>query len=709
MKPTLTRTLKASSLTEISMKNITTIAKYSTILTSLTYAFSPAVYAQQLDYGSYEALFGEPVTTGATGTPQRASDVGVNMTILTQEDIQRSGARNLAEVMRRVQGMEVRRISGQGYTSNIRGFVKGEVDRLRVLVNGRDTFKGYNGSTVWSTIPVQLAEIRQIEVVRGPATALYGANAVSGVINIVTYSPLYDDVSNISASYGTQDAREASMVHTFKLPNNKGGIRVSGNIMEMDRFKTEQSSQEALVLLAAEQRTVSLDSLIQLNDDIQFGAEITHVSASSVEPIWSLLPNGVEFSDTTYKVSLGIDSSLGLTELRAYQNDMLDSELIFNTFRGSTETLPKEASTFVVEGSHVKKISEKSTMRLSAGFRDDRVLQFGDDSPASGTGNVGLKDFYVGALWSYQAQENLSLASSLRMDWYKAYRNAIDLYPIVPFQNSDYGNFSEWSANFSALYQMSNTDSLRFMFGRAIDTPNASELGGWITLLPQFQFNVGGHPNVKNGTVTEFEIRYQKDFSSNILGAVSLIYQDNQELPSPAWRGDVFLPDPDVNIHRYWGSANNANAEMFGLEIDLSGKAENGFDWALYYRFMDVNDNTISTAAPDVDALFGTTTVHTLDLAPKHSAKAILGYSGEKFSFDLVTYYNSKFKVPFFNAETLDVKAKVNMNANIAYKFTEDIKVNLAGENLIGGNYSQAGHPSMKIEPLVRLGVSLNF
>lgn len=136
--------------------------------------------AQSIDYTTMEELFGEPVTTSATGKPQRISDVPITMEILTAEDIRRSGAVNLPEVLRQVNGVNVLQETTQGYDVSIRGYNQGASQRLLVLVNGRQVYLDHYGYTAWSTIPVQLSEIRQIEVVKGPNTALFGFNAVSG-------------------------------------------------------------------------------------------------------------------------------------------------------------------------------------------------------------------------------------------------------------------------------------------------------------------------------------------------------------------------------------------------------------------------------------------------------------------------------------------------------------------------------------------------
>ena len=97
--------------------------------------------AQSVDHGALEQLFGEPVTTSATGKPQKVSEVPANMEIITQEDIRRSGADNIPDILQFITGMDVRRF-GFGETSvAVRGLNRAMNARLLVLVNGRQVYQ----------------------------------------------------------------------------------------------------------------------------------------------------------------------------------------------------------------------------------------------------------------------------------------------------------------------------------------------------------------------------------------------------------------------------------------------------------------------------------------------------------------------------------------------------------------------------------------
>src|SRR5690349_11595257 len=143
---------------------------------------SSLVQAQSIDYGTLEETFGEPVTTSATGSPQRASDAPVSMEIITQDDIRRSGADNIPDILQFIAGIDVRRYSSAQADVAVRGYNQANSPRLLVLINGRQVYLDEYGYTPWQALPIQLDDIRQIEVVRGPNSALFGFNAVGGVV-----------------------------------------------------------------------------------------------------------------------------------------------------------------------------------------------------------------------------------------------------------------------------------------------------------------------------------------------------------------------------------------------------------------------------------------------------------------------------------------------------------------------------------------------
>ncbi len=112
-----------------------------------------------------------------------------NVYVITDEDIRHSGATDIPTLLRRIPGMEVMQMTGADFNVSVRGNNQAAANRLLVLVDGRSIYEDTYGSVFWMLLPVTLPEIKRIEVLKGPASAIYGFNAFDGVINIITKSP----------------------------------------------------------------------------------------------------------------------------------------------------------------------------------------------------------------------------------------------------------------------------------------------------------------------------------------------------------------------------------------------------------------------------------------------------------------------------------------------------------------------------------------
>ena len=126
--------------------------------------------------------------TSVSHKEQRAVDVAAAVDVITQEDIRRSGLTTVAELLRLVPGVQVAQINSNKWAVTVRGFNNLFADKLLVLVDGRTVYDRLNSGLFWESLDVPLDQIERIEVVRGPGGATWGANAVNGVINIVTKS-----------------------------------------------------------------------------------------------------------------------------------------------------------------------------------------------------------------------------------------------------------------------------------------------------------------------------------------------------------------------------------------------------------------------------------------------------------------------------------------------------------------------------------------
>ena len=150
------------------------------------FSFPPSAPAQFEEEEFFSA--GEWVETAAKrAQPIEQSPAAVS--VITSDEIRRSGATNLAELIRRVPGMEVMMLLPSNYEVGARGQNRPMANGVLVLVDGRSAYQDSMGFVVWSQMDFPLEQIEKIEVVRGPGSVLYGANAFHAVVNIITKKP----------------------------------------------------------------------------------------------------------------------------------------------------------------------------------------------------------------------------------------------------------------------------------------------------------------------------------------------------------------------------------------------------------------------------------------------------------------------------------------------------------------------------------------
>jgi iron complex outermembrane recepter protein len=155
--------------------------------------------------------------TSVSKKEQKLSDVAAAIYVITQDDIRRSGAANIPDLLRMVPGMDVAQINANTWAISARGFNHQFSDKLLVLIDGRAVYTPLLGGVNWDTQDVPLEDIDRIEVIRGPGATIWGANAVDGVINIVTTKA--DDTQGglVSGGGGTESQAYGTVRYGGKL------------------------------------------------------------------------------------------------------------------------------------------------------------------------------------------------------------------------------------------------------------------------------------------------------------------------------------------------------------------------------------------------------------------------------------------------------------------------------------------------------------
>jgi iron complex outermembrane recepter protein len=168
--------------------------------------------------------------------PERAAAVAAAITVLTGEEIRRSGATTLAEALRLAPGLQVARLNNRTWAISARGFNITTANKLEVMIDGRSVYTPLLSGVFWDVQDTLLADVDRIEVIRGPGAAMWGANAVNGVINVITRRAADSQGSRLILGAGNQEVALAGARHGGRL-GAAGHYRVYGKYNYRDEQK----------------------------------------------------------------------------------------------------------------------------------------------------------------------------------------------------------------------------------------------------------------------------------------------------------------------------------------------------------------------------------------------------------------------------------------------------------------------------------------
>ena len=142
--------------------------------------------------------------TSVSRRPEPVAHAAAAVTVISREDLRRSGASTLPDMLRAVPGLHVARVGARDWAVTARGFNSQLSNKILVIVDGRTVYSPIFGGVFWDALAIPLDEVERIEVIRGPGATLWGANAVNGVINIITRAAAESDGGRIALVTGTR-------------------------------------------------------------------------------------------------------------------------------------------------------------------------------------------------------------------------------------------------------------------------------------------------------------------------------------------------------------------------------------------------------------------------------------------------------------------------------------------------------------------------
>ncbi len=231
-----------------------------------------------------ELLKEEETVSIASRYEQPISEAPSNIYVITDEDIRQSGAVDIPTILRRIPGMEVMQMSGADFNVSVRGDNQVFANKLLILVDGRSIYVDVQANVFWKAIPVTLPEIKRIEVLKGPASSIYGFNAFDGIINIITKSP--EEMRGTTLQFGGGELGTISSSGVHAGTQGKLGYRLSiGHDQNQQwrnhdalAFRSDKFNAQTEYALSGESKLKVAGGLVDVN---RFDGQIGRTSSLS--------------------------------------------------------------------------------------------------------------------------------------------------------------------------------------------------------------------------------------------------------------------------------------------------------------------------------------------------------------------------------------------------------------------------------------------
>ncbi|MFH1953212.1 MAG: TonB-dependent receptor [Pseudomonadota bacterium] len=389
-----------------------------TLLVVLLLALPQFIWAEE---EKEEEVFelGDVVVT-ATKTEERVEDLPVAVSVITAEDIKRENIQNLDEALRHVTGAYAKRqssIADSVVYVTLRGFPN--AGQTMVLIDGQALNDAYSGSVTWGGLPVE--NIERIEVIKGPSSALYGGNAMGGVINIITKTPKKRSI-RIKGGYGTEDTKNYGIYYDdrffdrlsislgFENKETEGFVSdfavvsstTSGTGTPVTGWESTKTTQgEDAYVVGDKGKTWGENR--SYNAKLSF--DITPEHSLSFGVIESVLKYGREGGKSYLKDAAGNTVDSGKVEIdgkiyRAYPYN----------FEGGSSQKIRDIYSLKYEG----EFTDCLTLKASAGLTDGRKTWY--TTPYSGKTGYGAKGGELtespGKRWQYEVQTDIILGEN---------------------------------------------------------------------------------------------------------------------------------------------------------------------------------------------------------------------------------------------------------------------------------------------------------
>lgn len=663
--------------------------------------------AQRMDYDALQQTMGEPVTTSVTGKPERQSETPASTIIITHDEIARSPAKDVPGLLKTYAGIDVNRWTAGQSDVAVRGGVQTYNPRLLVLVNGRQVYLDHYGMTDWNLLGVQLEEIQQIELVRGPAGALFGFNAASGVVNIITNDPLTE--RRFSASLEAGNHGYGRVAGALSLPiNDAVGIRLSGGHMRENERDVPADQFQPLRADDVLRDDISAAVDVSVDSQTQVGVTGGYAYNRQLELLVTQISSEQRYRTQNLGLHVDRDTPWGSLTAQVYNNWLQARYGIGSNDTGTTpiaalQTFDLSAHTFVAQTSALVRLGNDDVARVGFEYRNNSL-----NSGVTFSRITRYSVLSANAMMDIGLSDPLTFNLAGRIDRL-ALGQAGTIASVVADDPGAFDRqFTTLSFNAALVYNPDGRQTLRVNGGKAVQAPSLVVFGMNIPVefvgvpLPVI---VAGDPAIKPVEVWSAELAYE----NMILKAFSLKASAffNRTINAIAYPGDdpVLELRASANPFVVTRVANIGDFNTYGLELSASGSVTDRLKWRANYTFT-ATDEALPAATPTIKY-----SLLPEQATARHKANLVISYAQGRWSGSVIGRFTSATDQistrPDTFLELIHVPSAVAVDGKVGVRLSERVSAWVAGENLTGAS-GAAGSP-LPADTRLRSGISLTL
>lgn len=678
----------------------------STLMMLFVLGSSMNAFAQNNDVLDENFVLDEMVVS-ATRSEKKLLDTAASVSVITDKDLNKMHINNLDEAFVKIPGVYVGRLSGIGSTTSqtvMRGV--NAANSVAVLVDGVQVNDSYNGSVTWSAIPVDM--VKRVEVLRGPASVLYGGNALAGVINIITKDVDKTSV-NLKLSYGSNNTQNHSLYVAGKA-SDKLDFNVNYEKKRTDGYVTDPVLSSKAVFGAEtttntgakrwiignkgkrqwdentvgvgfkyhfdESKSLALD-FTKNEYEYSYSAPTSYFGDDIIKKAGTYFSTPGEKASNKYNMTYN-DSENGWKAVVGYSDQYKQHDTSISKATDSSKPNTRfsfdlqknqtiSANNNAVFGLNYRKDEMDATVyKLADKFNSDSKIAV--DSMASGTN----KSFSAYVMDEHKFSDRWTATAGLRYDKWST-DGRILLPNKTEAINYDESTYDNWSPSLSVMYKPEADSSVYLSWGKAFEAPSLYRM--YSSSYSSNVYNIA-NPNLKPQKAETFELGYKKDLNNKSAIGVSVYDTKYKGL---LYKNSLGVVD-GMNATCY---QNAGEAEAKGFELELNHNFDDKWSAFLNYTYQN----------PVIKkALKATEKDKYVTAIPKEVFRAGVTYSDDKWSGMLTGEYISK---RFSKTDNSDIVNGVYgsydpyfiMNMDISYSFNKNYTLTASVNNILDRDF----------------------